>query len=261
MGGPEGNMVYAEDVSVELDGAAVEGVWDIRDSLAYIPAYDLYCGWNTASIFSHQERSRLSMAPSRIQLSHAPCDHFIPICGRITSSYGPRRGRMHYGVDLKLEKGDPVRAAFEGMVRISRYNRSFGHVVVVRHPNGLETLYAHLSERSVQVGDLIQAGDTLGLGGNTGRSTGSHLHFEVRYLGRAIDPAEIFDLNEGELRSNSYELPKTWSSHTANYHKVIRGETLTRISQRYGTTVSALCKLNGLSVRSVLRVGQVLRTQ
>jgi murein DD-endopeptidase MepM/ murein hydrolase activator NlpD len=185
-----------------------------------------------------------------------------------------RKGRMHYGVDLDLNTGDPVVAAFSGMVRISKFNKSFGHVVVVRHFNGLETLYAHLSKRSVEPGALIEAGDTLGLGGNTGRSYGSHLHFEVRFLDQPIDPALVFDLSKGTLVARDFELHKGTfatiaaakaasqaSAGTRKYHVVRSGDTLYGLSRRYGIKVRDICRINGISETSTLSIGQRLRYQ
>lgn len=242
------------------------GSWGAEDSLKFIPAHDLYGSWETDDIF------RKDLDPSTwsdtvvLDLTHLPCDHAMPVCGALNSPYGPRRGRMHYGVDLDLETGTPVVAAFEGMVRIARYHRSFGNVVVLRHSNGLETLYAHLSRIDVQAGTMVDAGEPIGLGGSTGRSTGSHLHFEVRYLGQPVDPASIFNLEEGELLSGRIALHKQSFSAlgktvkpTGRYHIVRKGDTLYGIANRSGTTVQKLCKLNGLRTGNKLRIGQRIR--
>ncbi|MBL8001534.1 MAG: peptidoglycan DD-metalloendopeptidase family protein [Flavobacteriales bacterium] len=243
---------------------------DRTDSLALIPGYALYGGWNTGTIFERSTMAAKITDTVNIRLTHAACDHTMPVCGELTSPFGPRRGRMHYGIDLELDQGDPVVAAFEGMVRVSRYNRTFGNVVVVRHSNGLETLYAHLSQRSVEVGDHVEAGTLLGLGGNTGRSFGDHLHFEVRYLDQPIDPQLIFDVTEGELRVKDLtldrkffaDLERTRAAAAASgkrYHTVRKGDTLSAIARRNRTTVSRLCKLNRISTRSKLRIGQRIR--
>jgi len=161
-----------------------------------------------------------------------------------------------------------VVAASLKKMRISKYNRTFGHVVVVRHHNGLETLYAHLSKRQVEPGQLIEAGDTLGLGGNTGRSYGSHLHFEVRFLDQPIDPSLLFDVENGMLRAKTFEINAGTFESMARakaaagarkYHTVHSGDTLSAIARRRGTSVSALCRLNGIGQRSVLRIGQRIR--
>jgi murein DD-endopeptidase MepM/ murein hydrolase activator NlpD len=276
-GGPEGLDIY-EDL-LEEDGGSVDPVvpkvamsplaWDVNDSLSYIPGYDMYCHWNTDAIFDRGNTARFVHDTLHLVLSQAPCDHALPCSGRLTSAFGPRRGRMHYGLDLDLETGDPVISAFAGMVRISKFNPSFGNVVVVRHQNGLETLYAHLSQRTVEPGQWVEAGEVLGLGGNTGRSHGSHLHFEVRFLDQPIDPTLVFDVEKGELRTRTLDIHKgTFASIAAakaaaakrKYHVVRRGDTLSAIARRYGTSVRSLCRLNGISANNVLRPGQRVRT-
>lgn len=267
-GGPDDAEAYMELVHESIPMESSDLLWDVNDSLSFIPGYDLYCHWNTDAIF-HLQKGLVPVHDTlRLVLSHADCDHALPSPGHVTSPYGPRRGRMHYGVDLKLQTGDPVRSAFSGMVRISRYNPTFGHVVVVRHYNGLETLYAHLSKRMVQPGDVIEAGDTLGLGGNTGRSYGSHLHFEVRFMDQPIDPSEIFDLDNNELKAKTFDLHKGTFEAIAKaraeasarkYHTVRSGDTLSAIARRYGTSVNSLCRMNGLRSTSVIRPGQRVR--
>ena len=113
---------------------------------------------------------------------------------KINSPFGPRWGRQHEGLDIKVYIGDTIRAAFDGKVRICKYNGSgYGYYIVIRHPNGLETLYGHLSKQIVKKDQVVRAGDPIGLGGNTGKSSGSHLHFETRVLGQPINPALLFD--------------------------------------------------------------------
>lgn len=262
-----------EGESNELVGVAAGTVWDVNDSLSFIPGYDMYCHWNTDVLFDRLSGSRyLSHDTLKLQLGAHEHDLTMPCPGEMTSGYGMRRGRMHYGVDLDLETGDPVVAAFPGMVRVSKYNKTFGNVVVVRHYNGLETVYAHLSSRSVEPGGLVEAGDTLGLGGNTGRSYGSHLHFEVRFLDQPIDPALIFDLKNGSLKALEFDIHKGTFAHMAaakaaakstqasrKYHVIRSGDTLYALSRRYGIKVSDLCRINGISERSTLSIGQRVR--
>jgi len=275
IGGPEGLDLFDELNEEEgTDGAsALESTWDVNDSLTFIPGYDMYCHWNTDVLFDRLGSAKhFDHDTLRLQLGDHECDLNMPCTGGITSNFGMRRGRMHYGVDLDLETGDTVRAVFSGMVRISKYNKTFGHVVVVRHYNGLETVYAHLSKRSVQPGDLVEGGGLLGLGGNTGRSYGSHLHFEVRFLDQPIDPALLFDLEHGSLRTLEYDIHKgnfasmaaakvaaQKSQGTRKYHVVRRGDTLYALSRRYGVRVSDLCRINGISERSTLSIGQRVR--
>ena len=205
------------------------------------------------------------------------CSSFVyPIAidsmARITSKYGPRRRRMHKGIDLKVLKGDTIRAAFNGKVRIKAFERrGYGYYVVLRHPNGLETIYGHLSKILVEENQIVRAGETIGLGGNTGRSTGSHLHFETRFLGIAINPIYMFDFPKQDIVADTYTFRKTKGarragSHdsqvadgTIRYHKVKSGDTLSRIAKLRGVSVSTLCKLNRIKPTTILRIGQVLR--
>lgn len=200
-----------------------------------------------------------------------------------TSHFGPRRRRFHYGLDLAMPTGEPIYAAFDGVVRFSKYNSSYGHLVVIRHDNGLETYYAHLSKRHVAPGMHVKAGDIIGLCGNTGRSRGSHLHFEIRYKGNAMNPENVISTDTRDLISpeitlthNSFRKVAKRGKENANvhssrrsssgnysgdgkYYKVRTGDTLSRIAKRNGITVSKLCKLNGLRESSVIRPGQKLR--
>lgn len=277
IGGPEELESYdellpdesAEEAKVEVRRAAraLGILCDVSDSLAMIPGYDLYCHWNTETIFDRANAPAIHDT-LRLELATYGEDFVMPCTGHLTSAFGPRRGRMHYGLDLKLHTGDPVLCAFPGVVRISKYNRTFGHVVVVRHHNGLETLYAHLSKRLVEPGHIVSAGDTLGLGGNTGRSYGSHLHFEVRFLDQPIDPSLIVDVENGQLKAKTFEIHRgTFASMAAakitagtrKFHVVRSGDTLSAIARRYGTSVNALCRLNGIRQTAVLRLGQRIR--
>ena len=203
-------------------------------------------------------------------------DYSIP-----TSHYGPRRRRFHYGLDLAMHTGEPIYAAFDGVVRFSKYNSSYGHLIVIRHDNGLETYYAHLSKRHVTPGTRVRAGEEIGLCGNTGRSRGSHLHFEIRYNGNAINPENVISCESRTLLTPTLTLTRdsfrkaakrgyentsaSSSSRSSNYssdgkyYKVRTGDTLSRIAKRNGTTISRLCKLNGLKESSVIRPGQKLR--
>jgi murein DD-endopeptidase MepM/ murein hydrolase activator NlpD len=253
----------------------------LRDSLMNIPAYDVYCNWDTRNLFHGKVDQSAMGSGLNFDLALSECDFVYPANGDMTSPFGPRWGRMHYGLDIDLEVGDHVMAAFEGMVRISQYHSSYGNVIVVRHNNGLETLYAHLSQRKVVPGDHVEPGDIIGLGGNTGRSYGAHLHFEVRYLGQAFNPREIIDPSSRALINSSFTLlPKhfdyigvapevlaarsgskavTKGSVKAKYYTVKKGDTLTSIARRNGTSVNAICKLNRIKQTSTLRLGQRLR--
>lgn len=213
----------------------------------------------------------------------------------VTSNYGYRRsfGRNHYGIDIKVYTGDTICSAFSGKVRIVDYDRGgFGYYVVIRHPNGLETVYGHLSKQLVRQDEVVRSGEPIGLGGSTGRSTGSHLHFETRLLGEAIDPSLLFNFPAQDVTGDYYvyqnSKPYNYAANkkeenderitAANssertieqeiinserplYHKVKHGDSLYDIAKESGLTIKELCKLNGLSTRSRLRVGQILKCQ
>ena len=136
--------------------------------------------------------------------------------------------------------------------------------MVIRHANGLETLYAHLTKKLVDENEVVKAGEPIGLGGNTGRSTGTHLHFETRLLGKALDPALMFDFPNQDVTGDTYLYMKPKKkvydpSDPDTYYKVRSGDSLGRIAARKGTTVKNLCKLNGITTKTILRPGQVLR--
>ena len=201
-----------------------------------------------------------------------------PWTSRPSSHYGPRRRRFHYGLDLAQPTGEPIYAAFDGVVRISKYNKSYGNLVILHHANGLETYYAHMSKRNVVAGQQVKSGDVLGLCGNTGRSFGSHLHFEVRYMGNALNPENVIDCSTHDLISNQLEITsssfrkvakgssKEWSAGSSqsstgdgSWYRVRQGDNLSKISRRNGITVKRLCQLNGISESKVLHPGDKLR--
>ncbi len=188
-------LAPAEESSVAM-------TWN--DSVLHFPAYDIYCGWDTSSIHpGHYDFC--NMDSFAVHLGNPLyCGYVHPFDGSKSSDFGYRRGRGHYGVDINLETGDPVMAAFEGRVRIAKRNKSYGNLVVIRHANGLETFYAHLSKLKVRQGDLVEAGQVIGLGGNTGHSYGSHLHFEVRYMGIPLNPNNFISFEEKKLLTDNY---------------------------------------------------------
>lgn len=193
----------------------------------------------------------------------------LPAPGYVTSPFGWRRNRMHKGTDIKVQVGDSIRAAWPGQVRIVGWDpRGYGYFVVVRHDNGLETVYGHLSRPLVDEYEPVKAGYVLGLGGNTGRSTGSHLHLEIRYLGEAIDPATVINFETGKLRNaDEYVIgikamkQKRAEAAAMKYHKVKQGDTLSGIAKKYGTSVKALCRLNNIKENKILQIGMKLRVR
>ena len=194
---------------------------------------------------------------------------------KITDIFGyrPRRRRVHQGLDIKVQTGDTIYAAFDGKIRITSYQRrGYGHYVVVRHNNGIETLYAHLSKKLVKVNQNVRAGDPIGLGGNTGRSSGSHLHFETILMGKSIDPALLFDFKNQTVTGEHYMYRKPGSKYIENgkvkiagpekkYHKVKSGDTIEKIARKYGVSQRRIFELNGLNSKSIIRPGQNLRYQ
>ena len=254
------------------------------------PAEDLYEDWSNK--YAHHE----TVLPDSFRISLK--DFCMPTDNRlVTSNFGARWGRQHKGLDVKVYIGDTIRAAFPGKVRVVRYEaRGYGKYVVIRHYNGLETIYGHMSAQLVTENQEVRAGDPIGLGGNTGRSTGSHLHFETRLCGVALNPALMFDFRNQDVvddyfmfRKSSYQresalatrlrgvgggsisadanedvelaaaAPAANYSQESRFHKVKKGETIYSIAKRRGTTVDAIMKLNHLKKNTKLKTGQILK--
>ena len=235
--------------------------------------YDDY--WDMEALHAHYPGDSI---PSEVDICLVDETHGfrVPFKGAVHSKFRVRHRRPHYGVDIGLHTGDTIRAAFDGVVRVSTGYRTggYGNLIILRHSNGLETYYAHLSRRMVEPGEQVRAGDVIGLGGSTGRSTGPHLHFETRYKGRAFDPERIIDFEHAAIRSSIITLKKDYFSvyshygqtdseslaaSQAQYYKVRKGDTLGKIAARNGTTVTKLCKLNGIKSTKTLRIGERLR--
>ena len=266
-----GQDLLARQAPIDRKLKAVDSVALIRqikaEKSAY-PAYSLYPNWSNERVHAYgntvtiPDTFRIDMTGFRMPTEHT----------KITSKFGPRRRRMHNGLDIKVYIGDTIRAAFSGKVRMVKYERrGYGKYVVIRHENGLETVYGHLSKQIVDENQYVEAGEPIGLGGNTGRSTGSHLHFETRFLGIAINPIYMFDFPKQDIVADTYTFRRTQGSKragshdtqvadgTIRYHKVKSGDTLSRIAKLRGVSVSTLCKLNRIKPTTTLRIGQVLR--
>lgn len=272
--------------------------------------------WDTINLFAYRD-IELRHLPEEIEcrLVSQPGDYHCPVMGTIVSRYGPRGRRNHNGIDLGLKTGEPIYAAFSGRIRYARYNTGgFGNLIIMRHPNGLETYYAHLSRINVKAGDWVVAGQVIGYGGNTGRSRGPHLHFEVRYCDQTFDPQHIIDFATGNLRYGTFLLERSYfnirsrategledddeglidpsqiaagadstsiseailaeverkdkeaaakaaEEAAAKYHTIRSGDTLGGLAAKYHTTVSAICKLNGITTKTTLRIGRKLRVK
>ena len=255
------------------------------------PAAELYEDWD--NIYAHKATSLPDSFTVNLR------DFCMPTTSRlVTSNFGARWGRQHKGLDIKVYIGDTIRAAFSGKVRIVRNEgarKGYGKYIVIRHNNGLETIYGHLSAWLVSENQEVRAGDPIALGGNTGRSTGSHLHFETRLCGVALNPAVMFDFKNQDVVGDTWtfnrstynresaeatrlrgtggvyrggdglnyaEVPTSRSqasSSNVRYHKVKSGETLSAIARKHHTTVSALCNLNRIKKTVTLRLGQILK--
>ena len=255
------------------------------------PATDLYDDWD-----NFHAHSRVTQLPDTFRISLK--NFCMPTTSRVlTSNFGSRWGRQHKGLDIKVYIGDTIRAAFAGKVRVVRYEgRGYGKYVVIRHDNGLETYYAHMSKQLVVEDQEVRAGQPIGLGGNTGRSTGSHLHFETRLCGIALNPALMFDFRNQDVVDDyfvfkkstyqresvvatrlrgvsggysSYEndeevelataAPAASYAQESRFHKVKSGETLYSIARKRGTSVEAIMKLNHLKKNAKLKAGQILK--
>ena len=188
----------------------------------------------------------------------------MPCTAPVTSKYGWRDGRMHQGIDLGVSYSLPITSAFDGVVRYAKFYTSYGRLVIIRHYNGLETYYAHLSRISVKPGQIVKAGEMIGRAGNSGRAYGTHLHFEMRYKGVPLNPAHIISFADNSLLNDKIILKKVKQNffvynENAILYSVQRGDFLYKIAQEYGITVAQLCKSNDLSKNSRLKVGQLIR--
>lgn len=266
----------AQDVDVEP--VAVHSPMEFVDTVALhdmllneaniIPSDDMYPTWTNAVVHYNSALPDSFMIDLRNFVMPTPSTKVTDIFG-----YRPRRRRMHNGLDIKVQTGDTIYAAFDGKVRITNYQRrGYGHYVVVRHNNGIETLYAHLSKKLVDLNQNVKAGDPIGLGGNTGRSSGSHLHFETILMGKSIDPAAMFDFKNQTTTGEYYMYRKPGSKYVENgkvkiagpepkFHKVKSGDTIERIARKYGVSQRRIFELNGLNAKSIIRPGQSIRYQ
>ncbi|MBQ4280256.1 MAG: peptidoglycan DD-metalloendopeptidase family protein, partial [Rikenellaceae bacterium] len=168
--------------------------------------------WDTSQVFAYKSIELKDLPPVvDINLIRDLSDYRPPIVGHVFSKYGRRGRRNHNGVDIPLRIGEPICAAFDGKVRYAKFNTGgFGNLVIVRHKNGLETWYAHLSKLNVGHNDYVKAGQVIGFGGSTGRSRGPHLHFEMRYCDQTFDPEFIIDFETGNLRYQTFALEKSF---------------------------------------------------
>lgn len=273
-----------------VDTLVLQSILDRENGM--IPSSDLYAEWENSKVHNRQ-----ASIPDNFTIDLR--EFSMPTVSRVvTSNYGPRWGRTHEGLDIKVYTGDTIRAAFPGKVRIVKYDRGYGRYIVIRHENGLETVYGHLSRQLVREEQDVASGEPIGLGGSTGVSTGSHLHFETLLNGVPINPALLFDFRAQDVTGDFYTYNRdTYRSESSyatrergkignggytreevqgpnatytpvkqeaparrtQYHKVKKGETLSSIARKHGTTVKKLCSLNHLGKKTKVRVGQIIR--
>ena len=260
----------------------------IEQEERYNPSADLYEDWN--NVYAHRETTLPDSFRIDLRGFHMPTDSRV-----VTSNFGSRWGRQHKGLDIKVYIGDTIRATFSGKIRIVKYEpKGYGKYVVIRHHNGLETIYGHMSKHLVVENQEVKAGEPIGLGGNTGRSTGSHLHFETRLCGVALNPALMFDFRNQDVVGDFYNFnrkhyaaesaqatrlrgaggsvttsdddldlavstPARTVTPTVHFHKVKKGDTLQAIARKHHTTVAKLCQLNRIGKNIRLRPGQILK--
>lgn len=256
--------------------------WDLlRDpnfkfDAAMIPATSHYpFEWDTVVINPYKVSLRDMNDTILLKLKDSmDCAFHPPAIGDVTSGFGPRRwgrkAKFHYGVDVRMEVGDPVYAIFDGVVRVAKRSSDYGYVVLIRHYNGLETLYAHFDQLLAYPGKPVRSGEIIGLSGNTGRSTGPHLHFEVRYKGEKIDPNKIIYFPSGSLLSDTLQIDRHCFSHLtlykaqqaklrSRYYVVKRGDTLGKIAYKNGVSAKQIARLNRITSKTKLKAGRRLR--
>lgn len=252
---------------------------DLLDELE--PEIDIYQeGWNSSSVNPFKDKDVPNMKVIDVR------NYSMPHMGNVTSNYGYRSRfrRMHKGIDLGIRSNDTIYAAFDGKVRLTDYEgRGYGNYVIIRHPNGLETVYGHLNRTLVKANQMVKSGQPIALGGNTGRSTGPHLHFETRFMGYAINPAAIFDFTNKTTHTDTYTFSKNTYQQPRNFapertlaqtekenpyrpasvsketYTVKHGDTLSSIARSYGLSATTLRKLNGLDKSARIQKGQVLK--
>lgn len=268
---------YIKDPDLAVEEQVFKESWDHKTIPSYKVSYD-------------QLPIRMT-----IWLVDSTSGFCVPNQTKVFSKFGYRRSRNHTGVDLPLQMGKPVYAAFSGKVRVAKRSGGYGNLVILRHSNGLETYYGHLSKINVQEDQWVDAGQIIGLGGSTGHSTGPHLHFETRYKGYCFDPQWIIDFESGILKHSVFVLHRKYLNAgstyvpesedeadaiyiseeeeraeeeriarelaAAQYYKIRSGDTLGAIAIKYHTSVSAICKLNGITPKTTLRIGRTIRVK
>ena len=261
---------------------------DVRVSRAY-PTIVFTAAQSANVKYSDKTLSKFGV---KLDLNELSKEFTYPYSSVVTSEYGVRGSGIHTGIDLKAISCDTIRAIFDGVVRVSKRYSSYGNIVVIRHYNGLETVYAHNRKNLVKVNNVVRSGDPISLEGNTGRSTTSHLHFEVRVDGEYFNPRKLIDFNNKKLQSGTLTISKSENKpllailssvdvkeniptdmptfkdskptpdlKVKKYHKIVSGDTLYGIALRNKMSVASLCKLNNITRDSVIKIGKTLRVR
>lgn len=275
---------FKEKINLEVLNTFVENEMNILNAKNSLNSQDIKIENWSNTVYNPYRNTKINYP---IQLKFRDSNYYSPISKNkvITSRYGWRKGRAHKGIDIDLVTGDSVFAMFDGIVRFARYNSGHGRTVIVRHFNGLETVYAHLSKYAVKENDTVKKGVILGKGGTSGNARGSHLHLVINYKGVAINPEYLFDFNkENTLKSKEIWITQKWTRPVLHNSKkqsrlkilytkeeaiaslikqrkvyiVRRGDTLSRISSKNNITIASICKTNYIKRNSVIKVGQKL---
>lgn len=218
--------------------------------------------WINDQIFAYRQQ-RDSIKDTLLMLADSAHPFHMPIYGHLFRGFT----YTHKGLDIKLNKGDTVKAAFTGVVRYAKYNRGgFGNLVIIRHYNGLESYYAHNSKLLVKVNQVVKAGDPISLGGSSGRSRGPHCHFELRYKDVPLDALRVIDFDNQKLIATSFPITKHVfypNDYDVNavYYKIHSGDTLGHLARKYHTSIKEICAMNKLKTNSKLKVGQTIRVR
>ena len=246
----------------------------VNNDTSFYPAHSYYKRWNPRVAWDYPATLSANDSIEVLLLKEKEEDYHHPLgektlrryFGWVTSPFGWRDGRAHNGVDLELHYWDSIYCMFPGKVRMARTYSDFGRVVVVRHDNGLETLYAHMSKIRVKEGQEVKAGTLLGHGGATGNASGTHLHLEVRFKGVPINPAHIVSFKNKEVFSDTIALKKMKRTYIAfplgtEFHTVKRGEYPSKVARRYGISTDEFCEMNNITRKTRLVVGQKVRVK
>lgn len=275
-----------------------DNTWHFSKSDEYIASHEVFTeAWNETATNPYQVKLDSIPETWAVWLVDSLSEYHTPTTAtRITSNYGFRHGRYHLGIDLGMPVGTPLYAMFDGKVRVATTMHGYGKIMILRHSNGLETFYGHMSEFKKKPGDVVHAGDIIGYSGNTGRSTGPHLHLEARYKGFALDPLRIVDFSTGNLKQRIMVLKRRYFSPASTYdqnfdeefalmeddakaleakrkadeeaarramvyHRIRNGENLGSIARKYHTTVNAICRLNGIKNPNAISAGRTIRVR